>query len=315
MAVRLISISSIFFLLFILSLAASATMASNPDNRSRLIVLPLQPKKSQGYDGTGLGIHFLLGNVAALHTDLKEFWFGWRLTKIFKGKNHLQAYCRGNERLPDMATLGKEQKIRYWLEGTYKKKEAMILVTLNLFDTQYPDKNNTIQIPLDTSDHLIEFRKLFIAWLETCGLPMSKEQSGKVAWPEKITAGGLDFLGQALETTYQDYFAPKSAKNYIQGLKWFDKALSLCPESYLIHDLKGWAHYKNKAYNEALTSFQTAVELNKNGIGAFSGMMWCYIYLKNQKKAIEFSLAKADTRNESHEKASALVVKKINAFN
>ena len=86
MTVRLISISSIFFLLLVSSLAVSAAMASNPDNRSRLIVLPLQPEKSQGCDGTGLGIHFLLGNVAALHTGLKEFWFGWRLTKIFKRK-------------------------------------------------------------------------------------------------------------------------------------------------------------------------------------------------------------------------------------
>lgn len=315
MTVRLISISFLFFFLFILSLTVSVATESKPKDKSRLIVLPLQPEKSREYDGTGLGIHFLLGNVVAVHTGLKEFWFGWRVTKIFKGKKHLQAYCKGNEKLPDIATLGKEQKIRYWLAGTYKKKEDFTLVTLKLFDLQYPDKNNTIQIPLDTNDHLIGFRKLFLTWLETCGLPMSKEQSAKVTWPEKITTGGLDFLGRALETTYQDYFAPKLAKNYTEGLKWFDKAVALCPESYLIHDLKGWAHYKNKAYDEALTSFQTAVELNKNGIGAFSGMMWCYIYLNNQKKAIEFSLAKADIRSESHEKAGAFVVRKIKLFN
>jgi len=313
MKVRRISIFFIFFLLFILNLVASS--AAEGKSKNKLIVLPLQPEKSQEYDGTGLGIHFLLGNVVAVHTGLKEFWFGWRLTKIFKGKNHLQAYCKGNEQLPDIATLGREQKIRYWLDGTYKKKENIIFVTLNLFDVQYPEKNNTIQILLDTGDHLIKFRKLFLTWLETCGLPMSKEQAAKVVWPEKITIDGLDFLGRALDTTYQDYFSPRLAKNYMEGLEWFDKALALCPESYLIHDLKGWALYKNKAYDEALISFQTAVELNENGLGALSGMMWCYIYLNNQEKAIEFSLAKADTRNESHEKASALVVKKINAFN
>jgi len=147
------------------------------------------------------------------------------LTKIFKDAHQLQAYCRGDESLPDIAALGAEQKIRYWLEGTYKKKETIILVTLQLFDTQYPDKKYNIQIPLDTTDHLVEFRRLFLDWLETCGLPMSKEQKAKAAWPEKITSAGLDFLGRALETTYQDYFAPKSAENYTQGLKWFNRAL------------------------------------------------------------------------------------------
>ena len=190
----------------------------------------------------------------------------------------------------------------------------MIFVTLHLFDTQYPDRKNRLQIPLDTTDHVMEFCKLFLAWLEKCNLPLSKEQSAKVAWPEKSTPGGLDFLGRALETTYQDYFAPKSEKNHMEGLKWFDKALAMCPESYLVHDLMGWAHYKDKAYDQALTSFQTAVELNKNGLGALSGMMWCYIYLNNQKKAVEFALAKADTRKESHEKASAFAVKKINSL-
>jgi len=44
-------------------------------------------------------------------------------------------------------------------------------------------------------------------------------------------------------------------------------------------------------------------------------MMWCYIYLNNQKKAIEFSLVKADTRNESHGKTTGFVVRKIKLFN
>ena len=50
-------------------------------SKPRLIVLPLQPRKEQAYSGTGLAIHFLLGNIVALHTGLKEFWFGWRVKK------------------------------------------------------------------------------------------------------------------------------------------------------------------------------------------------------------------------------------------
>lgn len=281
------------------------------NKKSRLIILPLQPQNLREYDGTGLGIHFFLGNIVALHTGLKEFWFGWRVTKIFKNKNRLKAYCRGDEQLPDIEVLGKEQDIQYWVEGTYEKKEKLILVNLNLFDTRYPEKTNKIQIPLDTTDHVIELGNLFLDWLGTCGLPLPESQRAKVSWPEKITADGLDLLGRALESTYQDYFAPKSAENYKQGQEWFNKALQLCPESYLIHDLKGWAQYKDKDYNGALTSFQTAVGLNRHGLGALSGMMWCYIYLDNEKKAIESACAKADTRSENHEKVKAFVVKKI----
>ena len=63
--------------------------------KSRLVVLPFQPQEEQSYDGIGLAIHFLLGNIVAIHTGLKEFWFGWRVKKIFPEKERLVAYCRG----------------------------------------------------------------------------------------------------------------------------------------------------------------------------------------------------------------------------
>jgi len=47
------------------------------------MVFPLQPEKGRVFSGVGLGVHFLLGNVMALHTGLKELWFGWRVKKIF----------------------------------------------------------------------------------------------------------------------------------------------------------------------------------------------------------------------------------------
>jgi tetratricopeptide (TPR) repeat protein len=309
-----IHISLVFIILLIWPLSLSEAGSIEHVKKSRLIILPLQPEKTVEFDGTGLGVHFLLGNVVAVHTGLKEFWFGWRVTKIFRGKNQLIAYCRGNEQLPDITRLGEEQQIRYWLEGTYKRKQGMIFLALNLFDTFNPDQKNMIQIPLDTRDHLIGFQKLFLAWLEKSGLPMSKEQADKAMWPEKITPEGLDFLGRALGKTYHGYFAPRLNENHTESLIWFDKALAHCPESYLIHDMKGWAFYKNKDYNKALTSFHTAVELNKNGLGALSGMMYCHIYLGNQTKAIKFAQAKADVRNASHEKITKFVIKKMNSL-
>ena len=167
--------------------------------KEKLIVLPVQPEKTAKYNGTGLGIHFLLGNIAALHTGLKEFWFGWRVTRIFQGENCLRAYCRGDEKLPDLARLGEDQKIRYWIEGTHEKRQGMIVVNLRLFDSLHPGRRNTIQIPLDTGDHLVGFRRSFLSWLDISGLPMSTEQSAKVLWPEKIGWKGLNHRSKALK--------------------------------------------------------------------------------------------------------------------
>ena len=52
-------------------------------SKPRLIMLPLQLQEKQAYNGTVLSIHFLLGNIVALHTGLKEFWFGWRVKNPF----------------------------------------------------------------------------------------------------------------------------------------------------------------------------------------------------------------------------------------
>ena len=150
-----IHISLVFIILLIWPLSLSEAGSIEPDKKSRLIVLPLQPEKTIEFDGTGLGVHFLLGNVVAVHTGLKEFWFGWRMTKIFRGKNQLSAYCRGNEPLPDIARLGEEQQIRYRLEGTYKRKQGMIFLALNLFDTLNPDLTNWVESPADLTDSYV----------------------------------------------------------------------------------------------------------------------------------------------------------------
>ena len=47
------------------------------------IVLPFRAENRHPFNGTGLSLHFLVGNVLALHTGLKEMWFGWRVKKIF----------------------------------------------------------------------------------------------------------------------------------------------------------------------------------------------------------------------------------------
>jgi len=147
--------------------------------KPKLIVLPLQPKKGQAYDGIGLGVHFLLGNVMAPHTGLKEFWFGWRVKKIFLKKENLINYCRGHGSGLDIAKLGKEQGVRYWLWGNAQQQGSKIQISLVLTDTKGEGEEWKTDLVLDLADQLIEFRKGFLAWLDACGLSFPEEQVDK----------------------------------------------------------------------------------------------------------------------------------------
>jgi len=277
-------------------------------SKPRLIVLPLQPHEEQAYSGTGLAIHFLLGNIVALHTGLKEFWFGWRVKKTFLEKERLRAYCHNEGPQLDFSKLGKEQGIRYWLRGRVQQRESPMKVTLILTDTKKNHEEQSTILTLDLSNQLIGFRKGFLAWLKTCGLPLPDAQAIKTLWPEKTNPKGLDLLGQALETYY--LHSSWGEKDPLD-LYWFDSAVSAAPDSYLAHDLKGWALYKNKDYKAAKESFRSALTLNSNGLGAMAGLMWCGIYANNEEEAYTWAAAKADLRGDSRRKAKASVKKRM----
>jgi hypothetical protein len=279
--------------------------------KPRLIVLPFQPHEGQAYDGTGLGVHFLLGNVMALHTGLREFWFGWRVKKIFLEKERLRAYCHGGGPQLDIKKIGKEQGIRYWLEGRVQQRGRKIHVTMVLTDTKGERDKWSTELTLDLSDQLIGFRKGFLAWLETRGLPLPDARADMALWPEKTTLEGLDFLGRAMETFYLYYLHSSLDGKGLIDLKWFDRAVCAAPASYLAHDLKGWALYKNKDYKAAEESFRSALTLNSNGLGAMSGLMWCAINANDEQKAYKWAVAKADLRGESRETAKASVKKRM----
>ena len=276
--------------------------------KDRLIVLPLQPEKGQAYDGLGLGVHFLLGNVLAPHTGLKEFWFGWRVKKIFLKKENLTAYCRGDGPRLDIPKLGKEQGVRYWLWGSTQQQGSKIQTSLVLTDTKGEGEEWKIDLVLDPADHLIDFRKGFLAWLDACGLSFPDEQVAKALWPEKTTLKSLDLLGQDLKTYYL-HSSWGDTDPLDSGL--FDYAVSATPYSYLAQDLKGWVLYKNKDYQSAEESFRSAVTINSNGLGAISGLMWCAVYTNDEEKAYKWAIANADIRGESREAARANVKRRM----
>ena len=276
--------------------------------KDRLIVLPLQPEKGSAYDGIGLGVHFLLGNVVAPHTGLKEFWFGWRVKKIFLKKENLTVYCRGNGPELDIAKLGKEQGVRYWLWGNVQQQGSKIRTSLVLTDTKGEGEEWKTDLVLDPADQLIEFRKGFLAWLDTCSLSFPDEQVAKALWPEKTTLKSLDLLGRDLKTYY---LHSSWGDTTPLDSELFDSSVSAALSSYLAHDLKGWVLYKNKDYQSAEESFGSAVKINPTGLGAISGLMWCAVYTHDKEKAEKWAIAKADIRGESREKARADVKKRM----
>jgi hypothetical protein len=277
-------------------------------SKPRLVVLPLQPQEGQAYDGIGLGVHFLLGNVVASHTGFKEFWFGWRVKKIFPRKESLIAYCHGEGPRLNLGILGKEQGIRYWLWGSVQKQGSRTKIALVLTDTKGERDEWTTELILDPADQLIGFRKGFLAWLDTCGLPFPDAQAAKALWPEKTTLKGLDLLGRDLEAYY--LHASWGDKSPFDP-ELFDSAVSAVPFSYLARDLKGWVLYRNKDYQSAEKSFQSAVKINPAGLGAISGLMWCAVYTHDVEKAYKWAMAKADIRGESREAARASVDRRM----
>ena len=280
------------------------------ERSGKLIVMPLKPAQGQVYNGTGLGIHFFLGNIIALHDRLTEFWFGWRVKQLFPEKEKLQAYCRGRSADMDFNALGKSQGIRYWLSGTYKEAADGIRVFLTLSDT-VAQTVFSCEMKMDTGRHFETFYTDLFSWFGSCGLPFSEAQASRASWPEKIDAAGLDLLGKAVETTYLSYIEGTGNEIAIP-MDAFKKSVAYSPESFLAHDLYAWALVKNKSYTKAEGSFCTALEFNKNGLGALAGLMWCAVFTGNRRDADKYALAKADARNDDPKKAAAFVEKKFN---
>jgi tetratricopeptide (TPR) repeat protein len=279
-------------------------------DKPRFIVMPFQPDTGQEYDGTGLALHFLLGNIMAAQILLKEFWFGWRVKKIFKDQQTLSEFFHGKKHLDNIIQLAREQEIQHWLNGKYYLDSDKLILNLTLSSFKGKTEKFTKKFIVNISDNLIAFRNEFIDWLATFSLPFEQNQLKKIMWPEKITHEGLDFLGRSMEATYMNYVDTSKNKDTID-LKFFKKAVMSSPDSYLAWDMKGWGLYKNKAYKEAEHAFLKAEKLNKYGLGALSGLMWCYIFTNNKHLATKFALAKADVRNENHDKAIAFVTSKI----
>jgi len=277
-------------------------------DRPQCIVLPFQPDPSEDFNGVGLALHFLLGNVMALHTGLKECWFGWRVNKIFPEKTDLKAYCRGKEVLVDLHQVSTEQNVRFWLYG----KAGDRFVTVFLFDAADNEQSLSKRIPVSYSDGLVEFRRIFLDHLAACGHPFPAKQVQPALWAETISMQGMDILGRALESFY--LHSAYSGKGKIDsGL--FEKAAAVAPNSFMAQDILGWASYRSQDYRAAKESFLRALRSNPNGIGAMSGLIWCGVYTGDREEAQFWAARKAEVRGEDIKEARQKALNRMKKLN
>lgn len=269
-------------------------MTTAAKGRPKCIVMPFQERPGSG---VGLALHFLIGNVIAVHTGFAECWFGWRVGKIFATPEALHQYACLQGASLDRGQISTEQKVRCWVYG----KMGDGIVSMTLFDDQREgERRSTIAFSPD--DGLIGFRNRFIDWLGECGFPMANERREMALWPENASMKGLERVGQALEGFY--VYSSYGGEGGIDAAP-FEAAVGLAPESFMANNLLGWAHYRNQAVGPAKTSFLKALALNPDAVGPMAGMMWCAVLEKNEAEAVHWAIEKAAKREEDVDAAAA----------
>lgn len=262
------------------------------------IVLPFRPEIPQQFNGVGLALHFLVGNVLVLHTGFKEMWFGWRVKNIFPTRPLFQRYCREIDAPLDLVQSARSQKIRFWIHGSYKDHSA----SLYFFDNNVADSNKPpLQLTVSLTDNLIGFREQLLRWLAFMDYRMPQDQHRAALWPEKIDREGLDAVGRSLENVYLYSYGGEGPLDMAS----FKKAVAMAPKSFMAQDLYGWALYRNRRYKAAHDAFLSSLAINPAGAGAMSGLMWCGVYMKDLEEAMFWSGRKADVCGKDIEAARA----------
>lgn len=284
-------------------------MTSISDSLPRCAVLPLVGKDDlTSY--AGLALHFLIGNVIVLYPVFREFWFGWRIAKIFPAPEDLKSYCRTGT--PDPATVqaGKREDIRFWITGVLTEKSGCLSATLSLIDAETEHRHRSPAMEADATGGLIGFRKRFIAWMNNCGHRLSAGQQEKALWPEEVSGEGLAAIGRALEAFYlQSAYGGKAPVD----LPPFEAAAAEAPAAFMAHDLLGWARYRNEDYGRSREAFFESVRINPHGAGAMAGLIRCGVMMQDSKEVEYWAPRKAAScdgdAGKAREKAMKLLEK------
>jgi len=218
-------------------------------------------------------------------------WFGWRANRIFPEAGQLAVYCRNPGVNLNLFAMGIHQKIRYWFSGICSDQTVFLEMTDSLKEVEPWEDTLSVQI----EDHLVGFRKIFINGVSRQGLLFDAFQQRAALWPERISWEGLDALGRVLESFYLLSFQQEAS---VLDIEPFARVAAICPSSFLICDLLGWAHYRRNEYGLARDAFMEALKQNPSGIGAVSGLIKCAKQTQNPEATRYWMRRKAEIRQE-----------------
>jgi hypothetical protein len=273
--------------------------------------MPLRPAAGTENTGIGMGVHFLLGNVIAVHNGFREFWFGWRYKKIFTEKRAFDDYCHRPDGMLDVAAVGRAQGIRYWIEGHYRVQGGAVITALTLTDVEKGKRCDSGDMSADTVDQLIGYRIDVMNWMAGCGLAFPDVQMARVIWSEELSLEALDALGRGLETFYTHTAYGGEGPVDVGDL---ERSVALAPDAYLPHDLLGWVQFKNKDYGAAEASFNASIAVNPAGVGAMSGLRLLGAMRGDARMAYAWAEAKAETRGEDVQAAREKTTKLLKKY-
>ncbi len=267
---------------------------------AQCIVMPLKSSSPHAIEFAGLALHFLLGNVMVLNSSLDELWFGWRVKKIFSDSNDLLSYCLESNHPFSIHAANEHQNIRYWVSGEIGLKD----VHLSLYDAR-KDKTVYLETQYSERDDLVGFRRSVVNWMASAGIDWTAEEKKAALWTEACNLKGLENIGKALLEIY--LFSSFGHTNEIE-LHWFESAVKQAPDSFVSHDLLGWAYYRDRQFLQAMTSFKTAISINPGGAGAMAGLMWCCVMTQDEDNAVSWAQRKAAVcgKNREESKIKAL---------
>lgn len=257
-------------------------------DKPRCIVLPFQDRQSPG---TGLALQFLLSNVIAAHSVFKECWFGWRTAKIFPQPEELKQYCAGRAGELDLQRLAADQNVPCWVYGRAETRA----VEVHVFNARAQVADASDTCGFSTEDDLVGFRRCFIDVLGRAGFPVPQERLPLMLWPENVDRESLRRIGQALELFYIHSAFVKSAE--IDPAP-FRAAVQAAPDSFMAHDLLGWAYYRRQVAAQAKASFLKALLLCPDAIGPMAGLAGCAVLEKDRNSALYWAVRKAFMQNE-----------------
>ena len=130
---------------------------------------------------------------------------------------------------------------------------------------------------------------MFSGWtyLDDIWLGTTKTSSESIARAEEMAQKAISIRGITAEENGLLSGIYLMRKDLDKAIEYAEKAVELAPNYANIHNIMGIALRNNGQYEEAISSFKKALELDPvKNINRLNNLAWAYLYSKQYEKAI-----------------------------